>query len=295
MGVNRRKFLKIAGITTVGVAAKPAADALAIGPIEWLDKKLGGFTVPETLLHFFHKPAGFTPGEALTAKRWVMVVNVRQIDEEIAEACMEVCHRIHNVPHIKNPKHEIKWIWDEPYKHALPGQHHEHIDEALKKAPFLVMCNHCENPACVRVCPTKATFKRKHDGIVLMDMHRCIGCRFCMAACPFGARSFNWIIPWPRAGQGKFEGKEPPNPEFPTRVKGVVEKCNFCAERLAKGQIPACVETCQELCKEKGREPALVFGDLEDPDSEVRQLLRSQYTLRRKPELGTNPNVYYIV
>jgi molybdopterin-containing oxidoreductase family iron-sulfur binding subunit len=78
-------------------------------------------------------------------------------------------------------------------------------------------------------------------------------------------------------------------------VKGVVEKCNFCAERLAKGQIPACVEVCQEAAKEKGKEPALVFGDLEDPGSEVRELLRSHYTLRRKPELGTNPNVYYIV
>jgi len=78
-------------------------------------------------------------------------------------------------------------------------------------------------------------------------------------------------------------------------VKGVVEKCNFCAERLAKGQIPACVETCREATKKKGKEPALVFGDLEDPDSEVRQLLRSHYTLRRKPELGTDPNVYYIV
>jgi Fe-S-cluster-containing dehydrogenase component len=92
-----------------------------------------------------------------------------------------------------------------------------------------------------------------------------------------------------------FEGNEPPNPEFPTRVKGVVEKCNFCAERLAKGQIPACVEAAQEACKKKGREPALVFGDLEDPDSEVRQLLRSDYAIRRKPELGSNPNIYYIV
>ncbi|NVM57259.1 MAG: 4Fe-4S dicluster domain-containing protein [Desulfobacterales bacterium] len=298
MGVNRRKFLKIAGISTLWVAAKPAADALAIGPIEWLDKKLGGFTVPETLLHFFHRPAGTVPGEALTAERWTMVVNVKNCPEG-CKACRETCHKVHNVPDIGNPRHEIKWIWHEEYGHVFPGQKHEHIEEAFKKIPFPVLCNHCENPACVRVCPTKATFKRKHDGIVLMDMHRCIGCRFCMAACPFGARSFNWIIPWPREGAGTMprfrKGKEPPNPEFPTRVKGVVEKCNFCAERLAKGQIPACVEACRETTKKKGREPALVFGDLQDADSEVRRLLRSQYTLRRKPELGTNPNVYYIV
>ncbi len=294
MGVNRRKFLKIAGISTLGAAAVPAANALAMNPIEWLDKQLGGFTPSEILLHMGHKPTGLKSREALTAKRWAMVVNVRQLDEEIAEACREICHKIHNVPHIKNPKHEIKWIWAEHYEHALPGQYHEHIDENLKKLPFLVMCNHCFNAPCCRVCPTKATFKRK-DGIVLMDMHRCIGCRFCMAACPFGARSFNWTVPWPRAEDGTFEGKEPPSPEFPTRSKGVVEKCNFCAERLAKGQIPACVEAAQELCKKKGREPALVFGDLEDPDSEVRQVLRSHYAIRRKPELGSKPNVYYIV
>ena len=290
MGVNRRKFLKIAGISTLGAAAKPATDAFAItNPIEWLNEKLGGFTVSEIALHMGHKPAGLKAREALTAKRWAMVVNVRLLDEEIAEACREVCHKIHNVPNIENPKHEIKWIWDEHYENAFPGQQHEHIDDALKKAPFLVLCNHCFNPACVRVCPTKATFKRKHDGIVLMDMHRCIGCRFCMAACPFGARSFNWKDP--RA----FLKEEDQNPEFPTRMKGVVEKCNFCAERLAKGQIPACVEVSQELCNKKGREPALVFGDLEDPDSEVRQVLRQHYSVRRKPELGTNPNVYYIV
>ncbi|UCG79818.1 MAG: 4Fe-4S dicluster domain-containing protein [Desulfobacterales bacterium] len=300
MGVNRRKFLKIAGMSTLGAAAAPASNALgAVNPIEWVNEKLGGFTPFETLLHLLHRPVGYEPGEALTGQRWVMVVNVKGLDEEIAEACMEVCHRVHNVPKIDNPRHEIKWIWHSEYKHVFPGQKHEHIGEKYQHAPFLVMCNHCENPACVRVCPTKATFKRKQDGIVLMDMHRCIGCRFCMAACPFGARSFNWIIPWPRESAGTLprfrKGKEPPNPEFPTRVKGVVEKCNFCAERLAKGQIPACVEVCQEAAKEKGKEPALVFGDLEDPDSKVRELLRSHYTLRRKPELGTNPNVYYMV
>jgi len=290
MGVNRRKFLKIAGISTLGVAAKPATDALAFNPKEWLDEKLGGFTPSEIMLHFGHKPEGSVAGEALTGTRWAMVVNVRSLDEEIAEACMDACHKVHNVPHIENPKHEIKWLWDEHYENALPGQHHEHIDEEIKKLPFLVMCNHCYNPPCVRVCPTKATYKRKKDGIVIMDMHRCIGCRFCMAACPFGSRSFNWKDP-----RKYFKDEEYPNPKYPTRMKGVVEKCNFCAERLAEGQIPACVEVAQKLCAEKGKEPALVFGDLDDPDSEVREVLRSHYSVRRKPELGTHPNVYYIV
>jgi len=283
MGVKRRKFLKIAGMTTLGVAAKPATDALAI---EWLDKKLGGFTIPETLLHMFHKPAGVTPGGGLTAERWAMVVNVKNCPEG-CKACTEVCHRVHNVPTIDNPKHELKWIWHETYEHTFPGQQHEHIEDDVKKIPFVVLCNHCYNPPCVRVCPTKATFKRKTDGIVMMDMHRCIGCRFCMAACPYGSRSFNWKDPRPHI---KDE-----NPEFPARMKGVVEKCNFCAERLAKGLVPACVEACQKATMKAGRKPALFFGDLEDDNSEVRKLLRSRYTIRRKPGLGTHPNVYYIV
>ncbi|MBW2266038.1 MAG: 4Fe-4S dicluster domain-containing protein [Deltaproteobacteria bacterium] len=281
MGVDRRKFLKIAGMSTLGLAAKPAADVLA--------KEEMDFTISEKVLHFFAKPLGFQPGEALTAKRWAMVVKVKALDEEIAEACQEVCHKFHNVPEIENPKHEIKWIWHDDYEHTLTDQEHEHIMEDLKNAPFLVMCNHCYEPPCVRVCPTQATFKRETDGIVLMDMHRCIGCRFCMAACPYGSRSFNWVDP------RKFINEEEQNMEYPTRMKGVVEKCNFCAERLAKGKMPYCVETAQKLCAEKGKEPALIFGDLEDPDSEVRKVLRSRYSVRRKPALGTHPNVYYIV
>jgi molybdopterin-containing oxidoreductase family iron-sulfur binding subunit len=101
-----------------------------------------------------------------------------------------------------------------------------------------------------------------------------------MAACPYGSRSFNFRDP--RADNAiKHENKE-----FPTRMKGVVEKCNFCAERLAVGKQPACVEAS------KG---ALVFGDLGDPQSEVRQLLKENYAIRRKQNLGTNPSVYYIV
>jgi molybdopterin-containing oxidoreductase family iron-sulfur binding subunit len=118
----------------------------------------------------------------------------------------------------------------------------------------------------------------------MMDQHRCIGCRYCMAGCPFGARSFNWKDP----KTTYWKENEPPNPTYPVRSKGVVEKCNLCAERLAAGQIPACVEAVQDT-------KAIVFGDLEDPNSEVRELLHEHFTIRRKPELGTNPNVYYIV
>jgi len=215
--------------------------------------------------------------EALTAKRWAMAVDIKKMDEDTAKKCIEVCHRIHNVPDIGDPRREIKWIWLEPFENAFPGQHQEHIAERLKKEPFIVLCNHCDNPPCVRVCPTKATWKRE-DGIVMMDQHRCIGCRFCMAACPFGSRSFNWGDPRPFIKKGY--------PEYPTREKGVVEKCNFCAERLAKGLMPGCVEAS---------DGALVFGDLADPKSEVRRVFRQHFAIQRKPHLGTNPQVYYIV
>ena len=99
-----------------------------------------------------------------------------------------------------------------------------------------------------------------------------------MAACPYGSRSFNFRDPRPFIAEK--------NPEFPTRTKGVVEKCNFCAERLAVGKMPACVEAS------KG---AMAFGDLEDPESEVRELVKTNYTIRRKQSLGTSPSVYYIV
>jgi molybdopterin-containing oxidoreductase family iron-sulfur binding subunit len=118
----------------------------------------------------------------------------------------------------------------------------------------------------------------------MMDMHRCIGCRYCIAACPYGARSFNWSDP--RAHLATIR------PEYPTRTKGVVEKCTFCEERLREGREPACVEAAQAV---PGGEGALVFGNLSDPDSEVSRLLRTRYSIRRRPGLGTGPNVFYLV
>ena len=256
---SRRGFLKIAGLSVLGVGARPLVSAFA------------GTELPKV-----------SPGpKALEGKRWGMVVDLKRPCPKDCKDCFEACHRTHNVPTLPNPKDEVKWIWAESFPHAFPGQEHEYLDNVLKSRPIIVLCNHCDNPPCVRVCPTKATFRRE-DGIVMMDYHRCIGCRFCMAGCPFGARSLNWRDPRPFIDENKM------NREFPTRTRGVVEKCNFCEERLAKGLIPACVEACKD-------NKVLVFGDLENANSDVRKLLQARTAIRRKPQLGTMPQVYYLV
>jgi Fe-S-cluster-containing dehydrogenase component len=268
MSMDRRQFLKIAGISSVlGLGATAASATHSI----WT-KGLSPEEVDKNK-------------EALLAKRWAMVVDMSKFKtEDDFKKVFEACHLTHNVPDFRNAdgsvnkKDEIKWIWEAPYEKAFPGQDNKYMSEHIKDMPFIVACNHCENPPCVRVCPTKATFKLP-NGITMQDEHRCIGCRFCMAACPYGARSFNWRDPRTAI---KNENKE-----YPTRTKGVVEKCTFCTERLAVGKLPACVEAAP-----KG---GMLFGDIEDPNSEIRKIVTNQYTIRRKSDLGTGPAIYYIV
>lgn len=260
MSVDRRKFLKFAGLAAIGAAAKPLTTVA----------QEAGQVVDNAL-----------PQEnPLTAKRWAMVIDMQKcMDHDNIKDCAKACHETHNVPDFGNPKEEIKWIWEEHFHNAFHEQNHEHIDEKFHHAEFPVLCNHCDNPPCTKVCPTKATWKRESDGIVMMDWHRCIGCRYCIVGCPYGSRSFNWRDPRPHIKKI--------NNEFPTRTRGVVEKCTFCEERLSKGKMPACVEAAKN--------DAIVFGDLEDPESKVRELLRNRFSIRRKAQLGTQPEVYYLV
>ncbi|MBP7342850.1 MAG: 4Fe-4S dicluster domain-containing protein [Syntrophaceae bacterium] len=260
MTTKRRDFLKIAGASALTLLAPSlfgpawAEDAIVIPP---------------------GRASGPTP--ALSARRWAMAIDASRCKEGCTD-CITACHAVHNVPDFSNPKDEVKWIWNEPFSSVFPAEDHPHQGKAIQNLRIPVLCNHCDNPPCVRVCPTGATFSRP-DGIVMMDYHRCIGCRLCMAACPYGARSMNFRDPRP------FIAKI--NPDFPTRAKGVVEKCNFCEERLAKGMIPACVLACKEK--------AIVFGDMEDPRSEIRLLMETRFSLRRRAHLGTAPQIYYIL
>jgi Fe-S-cluster-containing dehydrogenase component len=242
MIIDRKKFLKLAGLPIVGIVGiRMPAESKNSNPV-----------------------------------RWAMAIDFGKcLQKDGCTKCLEACHGFHNVPEYAEQARRMDWIRKAGFESVFPGGNE--YQAALKKAMIPVLCNHCENPPCVRVCPTQATWKRD-DGIVMMDWHRCIGCRYCMAACPYGSRSFNWTDP--RSHIPKL------NPEFATRTKGVVEKCNFCEERVGAGKRPLCVEACPQ--------EAMLFGNVCDKASEIRELLRTRFSIRRKPELGTNPQVYYI-
>jgi Fe-S-cluster-containing dehydrogenase component len=146
-----------------------------------------------------------------------------------------------------------------------------------------VQCFHCENAPCIKACPTKATWQEP-DGIVVVDYDWCIGCRYCLAACPYWGRRFNWGEP------------EVPKEEINLkqhylgnrmRMKGVMEKCTFCIQRTRQGKLPACVDACPTGSR--------VFGNLLDPDSEIRFVLKNKKVFRFKEDLGTDPKFWYFM
>ncbi len=171
-------------------------------------------------------------------------------------------------------------------------------------------CQHCDNAPCVKVCPVGARFKRE-DGLVLTDADRCIGCRYCELACPYGVNYFNWqspddaqypVVNWKDPDlEPVTDGAVPPykNPDLDElwgeeqrrtagggHGKGIMEKCTFCVHRVEKGLDPACVETCPT--------DALVFGDIDDPDTPISRYLQENPTWQLLEEAGTRPNVYYV-
>lgn len=195
--------------------------------------------------------------------RWGMLVDTGKC-ETGCTACVSACNTEHGLKDTGRPATDAQWI--RKLDVTDPG--------SGKTQSLPMMCQHCAEPPCVDVCPTGASFKRA-DGIVLVDKHSCIGCRYCMMACPYKARSF---VHEPLHGQ---------KPSAP-RGKGTVESCTFCVHRVDKGQKPACVEACAS----DGR-GALTFGDLNDPDSDIsRQILHLQ-NRQIRADLGLDPGVRY--
>ena len=165
-------------------------------------------------------------------------------------------------------------LGDGKYFHKVPVENHFYMG---------VQCFHCENAPCIKACPTKATW-REPDGIVVVDYDWCIGCRYCMAACPYYGRRFNWNEP-------QVPVKEMTKKQHylgnRMRAKGQMEKCTFCVQRSRAGRLPACVEACPT--------GARVFGNLLDPKSEIRFVLKHKKVFRLKEELGTDPKFWYFI
>jgi Fe-S-cluster-containing dehydrogenase component len=182
---------------------------------------------------------------AMKKKRYALVIDSRKCIN--CKACVVACKAENKVPvgHFRNKINEER-------KGEFPTL-------SINFEPE--QCHHCEDPSCVRVCPTGASWQRK-DGIVLVNYDECIGCRYCMIACPYDARYFN-------------------------EEEGVVDKCTFCVQRVDKGELPACVETCPSKVR--------VFGDLEDPRSRIRELLATRRYKVKEPQTGNGPQLYYLL
>ncbi len=152
---------------------------------------------------------------------------------------------------------------------------------AVKRVFMPIICMHCKEAPCVKVCPTGASHHRQ-DGIVKIDADKCIGCKYCIEACPYGARYFNGDV----AGYFGAVLTAMEKAGYAKHKQGVVEKCTFCSDLLVQGKEPVCVRTCIGKAR--------YFGDLDNPDSEVSQLIRARQGSQLLKELGTEPSVYYL-
>ncbi len=211
--------------------------------------------------------------EGLPGKKFVMVVDLAKCKN--ARKCMKSCQAAHQ---LKADQHHINVL--------------EMEDPTDGKSYFMPKtCMHCDNPQCCTVCPVDATFKRQ-DGIVLVDNERCIGCRFCIAACPYSARTFNWTEP--RDADKYADVTYDMEKNVPQR-KGTVTKCVFSADRLREGQLPSCVSSCPNGVYYFGDENEdLVTNGTTRQTVRLSQLLEDNAAYTLMPELGMKPNVYYL-
>ncbi len=213
--------------------------------------------------------------------RWGMVIDLERCTG--CYACMVACKQEHFLPP------GVFW------SRLVVGESGKY--PAVNKQLYPVLCNHCEEAACVKACPTGAT-TRRDDGVVMVDYDQCVGCRYCLLACPYQQRTFyadgkKEYFP----GQGLTEYEILGKKLYPLQP-GTVVKCNFCAERLDEGlatglrlgedrrATPACVNTCATKARS--------FGDLDDPSSDISRLIRERRGYQLHPEYGTEPSVYYI-
>ncbi|UCF65851.1 MAG: 4Fe-4S dicluster domain-containing protein [bacterium] len=221
--------------------------------------------------------------------RWGMVIDLNKCTG--CAECVTACKVENNVAVVGKDESEMgrTMLWMD----ILTHYEGEYPNTKVRYLPR--PCLQCDNPPCTKVCPVRATYLDP-EGIVAQIFPQCIGCRYCMAACPYTVKSFNWYEPhWPQEMAAAL------NPDVSARPAGVVEKCTFCVHRLQKAKeqadsenrelqdneyIPACAEDCPTQ--------AISFGDLDSPHSEVSELIRSPRIFTLLEELGTEPKVYYL-
>ena len=292
MSVNRRDFLRtgllaagaMAASKVPGAANNEAAPATA-------EAKVAGTTCPACttqaltpggkVIHVADGKVVSRPLPVLSnaearrgipGRKWVMVIDLAKCDG--CGHCTAACAKMHFIPP------DRQWI------KVL------RMREDAETAPYFFPqpCYHCDNPPCTKVCPVDATFKRQ-DGIVLIDNERCIGCRFCMAACPYGARSFNWGHPQdpPEAAAEAYS----PEHGFPRRL-GTVEKCDFCPDMAEKGMLPGCAAGCPMGAIYYGDQNEDAVSNSQGETHRLTKLLRDRAGYRHLEELGTQPRVYYL-
>ena len=211
--------------------------------------------------------------DASSSVRWGMLIDTEKCADGCT-ACVSACNKENGIDLMQKPASSSDDMWErQRVQWIRKVKLKDKQTEKITNLPM--MCQHCEFPPCVDVCPTGASFKRA-DGIVMVDRHTCIGCRYCMMACPYKARSFI------------HQNVENQTVNAP-RGKGCVESCNFCASRIDSGKTTT---ACQDACTEKGHN-AILFGDLKDPDSEISRVLKSKSSVQVRADLELNTGVRY--
>ena len=202
--------------------------------------------------------------------RWGMLIDTSKCADGCDE-CVQACNQENGLEAYSMPEGADSEMWDKQRpKWMRSVTVKDNLTGHITNLPL--MCQHCEHPPCADVCPTGASFRRE-DGVVMVDRHTCIGCRYCMMACPYKARSF-------------IHENVDIKPELAPRGKGCVESCNFCVHRLDNGQTTT---ACQDACPEK----AIIFGDLKDPSSEVSRALAEYPSVQIRADLKLNTGVRY--
>ncbi len=268
--INRREFVKLASVAGTGF--------LMPDPLKVMDDAVGQIfgTGKTSNIEYVPKP--------VTGAKFGMVIDLGKCIG--CRRCVYACKRENNVPDTINPPYimvfETEAATGSIGHYAAPemmGEGSTMFYTKLRKDKWYMptQCNHCDDAPCVQVCPTGASYKDP-DGLVIIDYDKCIGCRYCMTACPYGARRFNWWEP--------HVPKDKINPLVPMRRHGVVEKCTFCVHRTRRGKFTRCVEVCPNKAR--------TFGNFADPDSKVRKLIENERNFRLKEVLNTGPRIWYL-